>query len=166
MLNSPVLVIENNDKKDKDSEGRRAVALNEKNITTDLESERNDQDDQFNFDKLIKTQSSHSPLKNRRSNNSRLMTGVSGQAIIEEHNVSRQSLNSPKTSQERKKKLTNSKEKDPFNSNSLQCNNEDLVVEIKKLKASNSFTNKIVESAVKCQEKNEESQKSKLNKKH
>jgi len=37
----------------------------------------------------------------------------------------------------------------------MQCNNEDLVVEIKKLKASNSFTNKIVESAVKSQEKND-----------
>jgi len=94
-----------------------------------------------------------SDATNNSNQNSRLIT-VSGQGIIEERNDSKGSLHSP--TYERRKKLTNSKENNPFNSNSMQCNNEDLVVEIKKLKASNSFTNKIVESAVKSQEKKDD----------
>lgn len=111
-------------------------------------------DDPLHLDKIPKDQYYKGDEINNSIENSRLIT-VSGQGFIEERNDSRGRLHSPKTF-ERRKKLTNSKEKDTFNSNSLQCNNEDLVVEIKKLKASNSFTNKIVESAVKSQEKKDD----------
>lgn len=128
------------------------------------ENHYNIYDDPITLKELNKDQSPHQ--KNEFTSNSmqnsnlRLMTGVSGQGIMYERNDSKGSLQSPKNystkSQERRKKLTNSKEKDTLNlSGSMQYNNEDLVVEIKKLKASNSFTNKIVESAVKSQEKND-----------